>query len=130
MREYKWVDLPKPLNVFTTRNTAMMNLNTGKIVQHYAANTKLTMVQKCTTDGVTYYRTQSAEHHFLNYAFVAQDFGLPNEVAPPVPIKHSSKGEKKPLTRSLDKQKSAKTSTAKGGEPKKKGFLKRLFTRK
>lgn len=130
MIEYKWEDLPKPLDVFTVRNAVMVNLNNGKVVQYYGSNTKLTMAQKCVTPEKTYYRTRSAEHHYLNYAFEAKDFGLQNEIAPPVPSSQSNQREKKPLTRSLDKQKSTKSAMAKGGEPKKKSFFKRLFKRK
>lgn len=80
-----WTELPKPLNVFTTRDTVMKNLNTGKIIQHYSANTRLTMAQKCVTPKGTFYRTRSAKEHGLNWAFEAAALGLPNEVAPSAP---------------------------------------------
>ena len=83
--KYVWEDLPKPLNCFTVKNTAMVNLNTGKAVRHYATNTKLVVVQKCVTPKCTYYRTNEAYHHYLNYAFKASDFGLPDDIAPSVP---------------------------------------------
>ena len=80
--KYKWEDLPERLNCFTVRNASMINLNTGKTIRQYATNTKIVVVQKCVTPECTYYRTSEAEHHYLNYAFKAADFGLPNEQAP------------------------------------------------
>lgn len=80
-----WEDLPTRKNCFTVRNAAMINLNTGKVVRDYTANTKINVVQKCNVSGKTYYRTSEAEHHNLNFAFEASAFGLPNEVAPSVP---------------------------------------------
>lgn len=82
MTKYEWQDLPKPINAFTTRNTKMKNLNTGEIIQYYSANTKIVVVQKAVTPSGTFYRTRSAEHHRLNWAFEASALGLPNEVAP------------------------------------------------
>ena len=85
-----WEDLPKPLSCFTTRNATMINLNTKRIIRHYSANTKIVVVQKCITSEGTYYRTASARHHYLNYAFKASAFGLPDEKAPSAPSKLSS----------------------------------------
>lgn len=81
----KWEDLPKKKTVFTIRSAAMKNLNTGKIVQNYSANTRIDVVQKCVTEDNTYYRTWSAAYNNLNWAFEASVFGLPNEAAPSVP---------------------------------------------
>lgn len=83
--KYKWEDLPERRSLFTVKNTAMINLNTGKTVRQYCTNTKIAVVQKCVTPEKTYYRTREAEHHYLNYAFEAEAFGLPNEKAPSVP---------------------------------------------
>ena len=83
--KYVWEDLPERLNCFTVKNTAMINLNTGKPVRHYSTNTKINLVQKCITPEKTYYRTADAEHNYLNYAFEAEAFGLPNEKAPSAP---------------------------------------------
>ena len=83
--KYIWKDLPKRLNCFTVRNARMVNLDTGKIVSNFAANTKIAVVQKCVTPTKTWYRTQEAAHHQLNYAFEASAFGLPNEKAPSAP---------------------------------------------
>lgn len=82
MARYEWQDLPKPINAFTTRNTKMKNLNTGEVIQYYSANTKIVVAQKAVTPSGTFYRTRSAEHHCLNWAFEAAALGLPNEVAP------------------------------------------------
>ena len=134
--KYVWQDLPKPLNVFTTRSTAMINLNTGKAEQFYSANTKLVMYQKCVTPDKTYYRTYSAFHHCLNLAFEASAFGLPNEKASLAPTKGDiliqttklAKTRKKPVK----KQKVApKKPTVKSEElpAKKKTLLQKLFGR-
>lgn len=136
--KYVWEDLPKPLNCFTVTNTAMMNLNTGKVVQHYSTNTKIVVVQKCVTPGCTYYRTAEAYHHYLNYAFKASDFGLPDEKAPSA---HSSKinstthvNSKKATHTHKPKKKQTsaqKTVSPKGGEEKRhRSWLKRIFGRK
>lgn len=115
--KYVWEDLPKPLNCFTVKNTAMVNLNTGKAVRHYATNTKIVVVQKCVTPDCTYYRTNEAYHHYLNYAFKASDFGLPDEVAPSAPSpKTDSLG---PSTNSQKPKKLAPTSVKKQTSSKK-----------
>ena len=128
---YKWESLPKPLNVFTTRNTMMLNLNTREVIQHYSSNTRITLVQKCVTPDGTYYRTSSAEHHNLNWAFEAAAFGLPNvKLAPPVPPTNSKKEVKKTPPEKTKKE--PEIIMAKGGEPKRSKFkqiLKRVFGR-
>lgn len=88
--KYVWTDLPKPLNCFTVMNTAMVNLNTGKIVRQYSTNTKIVVVQKCVTPNGTYYRTADAYYNYLNYAFKASAFGLPDEKAPSAPSSKSN----------------------------------------
>lgn len=134
-----WEDLPKPLNCFTIRNATMVNLNTGKIVSNYAANTKIVVVQKCVTDKGTYYRTNEAAHNYLNYAFKASDFGLPNFVAPSAPSKSKSLRKhttnSKSATRTSKPTKKTKTNPKvelpKGGEEvRKEGWFSRLFRRK
>lgn len=136
--KYKWEDLPKPLNCFTVRNATMVNLNTGKIVSNYAANTKIVLVQKCVTPKGTYYRTSQAEHHYLNYAFRASAFGLPDEKAPSAPSsnpnslrKSTTKTKSASRTKPAKKQKSSKnTANPKGGEEKRFGsWIKRIFRR-
>lgn len=131
--KYVWEDLPKPLNCFTVMNTEMVNLNNGKIVQHYSTNTKIVVVQKCVTPECTYYRTAEAYHHYLNHAFKAAAFGLPNEKAPSVhlrksnlktpPVAHTSKPVKK-------QKSSQKVGSPKDGEGSTRpNWLIRLFRR-
>ena len=138
--KFKWEDLPKPLNCFTVRSATMVNLNTGKIVSNYAANTKIVVVQKCVTPTGTYYRTSEAEHHYLNYAFRASAFGLPDEKAPSAPSAKSNSLSRqstipKPVSRTSKPAKkqtvAQKVATPKGGEEKQpRNWLKRLFRRK
>lgn len=140
--KYNWVDLPKPLNCFTVRSATMVNLNNGKIVNNYSANTKIVVVQKCVTEKGTYYRTREAAYNYLNYAFRASAFGLPDEKAPSAPSSKPNSLEKKshPLklkttTRaqsSKKKQTSSKTTVSpKDGEEKQhKSWFSRLFRRK
>lgn len=135
-----WKDLPKPLNCFTVRSASMINLNTQKIVRNYAANTKIVVVQKCVLPEGTYYRTSEAEHHYLNYAFEASAFGLPNEKAPSAHTstqtlrKKSSK--RKPLTRNKKEEKQTtiqkpKVASPKDGEAKQpQSWWKKIFGRK
>lgn len=143
--KYLWEDLPKPLNCFTVRNATLVNLNTGKIVSNYAANTKIVVVQKCVTPKGTYYRTNEATHHYLNHAFRASAFGLPDEKAPsahcsnkpnslsrhsttPKPVSRTHKPAKK---QKLSKN-PRKTAAPKGGEekPNRLGWIGKLFRRK
>ena len=144
--KYIWQDLPERKNYFTVKNTAMINLNTGKTVRQYCTNTKIAVVQKCVTPGKTYYRTQDAAHHYLNYAFEAEAFGLPNEKAPSAPsanpkpigsfsilsfsILSTSPTPRTP--KSAKKQTSTQKSKApKGGEEKGRlNWLKKIFRRK
>ena len=100
-----WKDLPKPLSCFTVKNTTMVNLNTGKIVSNYSTNTKIVLVQKCITENGTYYRTRDAAHNYLNYAFRASAFGLPDEKAPSEPSTHNKPDSSKV------KQKKSETRT-------------------
>ena len=97
-----WEDLPKPLSCFTVKNTTMVNLNTGKIVSNYSTNTKIVLVQKCITENGTYYRTRDAAYNYLNHAFRASAFGLPDEKAPSEPSTHN-----KPNSSNVKQKKSA-----------------------
>ena len=139
--KYVWKDLPKPLNCFTVRGTTMVNLNTGKIISNYAANTKIVVVQKCVTPGCTYYRTGEAAHHYLNYAFRASAFGLPNELAPSEPSSESVSSKERKLKskstnrthhQSPQKQKgNRKAVLSKGGETKRRSnWFSKIFRRK
>lgn len=134
--KYVWKDLPEKKNCFTVRSARMVNLNTGKILHNYAANTKIVVVQKCITPNKTYYRTAEAAHNNLNYAFEAAAFGLPNEKAPSVPSKmlssntHSQMNERKPSSEKKQKV-NQKVILPNDGEVRRPmGWLKRLFRRK
>lgn len=130
--KYVWKDLEKPINAFTVRSATMRNLNTGKVVQYYAANTKIVLVQKCITKTGTYYRTGEAAHHYLNYAFEASAFGLPNEIAslePSLPLSNTqlsgSRHVPKVIKQTSRKQKAKDKSE--GHKPHK--WLDKLFRR-
>lgn len=134
----EWKDLPKPMNCFTVRGTTMVNLNNGKIVSNYAANTKIVVVQKCVTPKGTYYRTQEAAHHYLNYAFRASAFGLPDEKAPSAPSSEpNSLGKPISDTKQTARKSAEKINTkskvelSKGGEgARHENWFTRLFRRK
>lgn len=131
--KYEWKDLPKPLSCFTVRNATMVNLNTREIIRHYSANTKIVVVQKCVTSDCTYYRTADAAHHYLNYAFEASAFGLPNEKAPLAQRKSSPHNSKspKPLDKKQTNKKSQEAPLSKSGETvEHKGFFSRIFRRR
>lgn len=138
--KYIWEDLPERKNLFTVKNAAMINLNTGKTVRQYCTNTKIAVVQKCVTPTKTYYRTQDAEHNYLNYAFEAGAFGLPNEKAPSESSKKSEKDAVPTLRtpsasrtlKPIKKQTSIqKATTPKGGEEKGRlSWLKKIFRKK
>lgn len=134
-----WEDLPKPLNCFTVKNTTMVNLNNGKIVSNYSTNTKIVLVQKCVTESGTYYRTRDAAYNYLNYAFKASAFGLPDEKAPSAPStttkpNSSNVKRKKSETRTQPTKKTKntpKTVAPNGGEKQRhRGWLSKLFRRK
>lgn len=139
-----WQDLPDRKNLFTKRNAVMRDLHTKKIIQHYASNTKIAVVQKCNYKGMTYYRTNSAKENGLDWAFEAPAFGLPNEVAPPAPVPSYSLNSHKPVHRTLQpadkvKQKpeeKQKPTPPNGGEEveakdtPKLGFFGKLFRRR
>lgn len=133
-----WKDLPKPLNCFTVRSAVLRNLNTGEIIRHYVANTKIVVTQKCVMPEKTYYRTSEAARHCLNYAFEASAFGLPNEKAPSAPRSRYNSLNKQihqhtPSSRTLPVQKqkrSKKAAASKDGETKQpRSWLKKLFRR-
>ena len=127
MTQYKWEDLPEPKNCFTVRNAAMVNLNNRKIIQHYSANTKIVVTQKCVTEKGVYYRTDSAAHHYLNYAFEASALGLPNEFAPSAPSPAPSRPAA-PKVNTLPKAKK-QTQTQEGDSPKDGGEMKPFFSK-
>lgn len=138
--KYVWEDLPERKNCFTVRNAYMVNLNTGKAIRTYSTNTKIAVVQKCVTPDTTWYRTADAVHHYLNYAFAAEDLGLPNEKAPSAHSIKSNTMDKStlksmPVSRikssAQNKNHSKKNASSNGGERKRiKGWLNRIFRRK
>ncbi len=127
-----WIDLPEKKHCFTTRNAELLNLNTGEIIQHYSANTKIVVVQKCITEKGTFYRTESAAYNRMNNAFEAAALGLPNEVAPPS-SKDTLHLDFSPKSEQSSKKQTAVThkKSPSGGEAasKKKPWYKRMFTR-
>ena len=136
---YNWEDLPERKNCLTVRNATMINLNTGKIVRHYSSNTRINVVQKCITPDKTYYRTAEAAHHYLNYAFEASAFGLPNEKAPSAPSASSFSSDSHLISkstirtpRSTKKQKpTQKSASPKGGEGRRRrNWFGKIFRRK
>lgn len=129
---YEWIDLPNKKNCFTVRNAAMRNLDTKETVRHYLANTKIVVVQKCTIDGTTFYRTADAVYRNLNHAFEAAAFGLPNEVAPSVPISPAPKVSRAFTLLSFKKQKPKEKPSCSndGGSKRCGGLLRRFYRRK
>lgn len=133
-----WQDLPKRMNCFTVRSAVMLDLDTGKIIRHYSANTKIAVVQKYVTPDCTYYRTAEASENSLNYAFKASAFGMPDESAPSAPTrkvvpnnpkKYSTRPGGNPKSLSPKKnKKSAKEASSKDGKKKPSmSWLKKLF---
>lgn len=137
-----WQDLPSRKNCFTVRNAVMRDLDKNKIVRYYSANTKIAVVQKCVTEKETYYRTESAKDHGLNWAFEASAFGLPNEAAPPAPDLDSLNTQQPTnISPRLDEKQTVYVAPTppEGGEEevevsetkeKKPSFLRRIFRRK
>lgn len=136
--KFVWQDLPKRQNCFTTRSAMMMDLDKRTAVQHYSANTKIVVVQKCVIPEGTYYRTETAKLKGLNWAFKASALGLPDEKAPSVHPTFGSQHRisRKPVSRTSrpakKKQKTIqKVASLKDGEVRRHGsWLKRLFRRK
>lgn len=133
--KYIWQDLPEKKTVFTVRSATMRNIDNGKIMRYYSANTRIDVVQKCVTEDNTYYRTQSAVLNNLNWAFEASAFGLPNEAAPSVPFstppnKLSTKKTLRKSSSTENKKKSKTPALTKDGEPKatKKSLRTRFFS--
>lgn len=110
----EWQDLPDRKNLFTKRNAVMHDLHTKKIIQYYASNTKIAVVQKGNYDGTTYYRTNSAKENGLDWAFEAAAFGLPNDIAPPVHTPSYSLNSH--TTKKQKSNETQKPESPKGGE--------------
>ena len=117
MAKITWKDLPKPQGLFTRRSAIMVTLDTKKMIQQYALNTKLNVVQYTYFNGSLYFRTLTAKERGLNWAIKADSFTLPVgliaslEPSPGFsPIEKKGTRPSKPATRTTgkSKQKSAK----------------------
>lgn len=110
----EWQDIPQNNTLFTKRNATMRDLETGKIIQYYSANTKICVIQKANYKGMTYYRTRSAKDNNLDWAFEAAVFGLPNDIAPPVHTPSYSLNSH--TTKKQKSNETQKPESPKGGE--------------
>ena len=138
MANITWKDLPKQYGLFTRRSALMVTLDTKKMVQQYAMNTKLNVVQYTIFNDSLYFRTLTAKENGLNLAIRADAFILPDELASLAPTPNFSPKEKgthqsSSVTRTADKskQKSArKVATPKSEEvvaPKKANIFSKLL---
>ena len=78
----EWKDLPSTKTYRTARNAVLVDLRHSTGVCVLTAGMNVTVVQKYTEDGVTYYRTQKAAKDGLDWALKASALGLPNDKAP------------------------------------------------
>lgn len=128
--KYKWEDLPSRLNLFTVRSAVQRNMDSGKIVQNYSANTRITVVQKCVTPEKTYYRTETAKREHLNWAFEASAFGLPNEKAPSAPLPTPNRTVVISQATPQKQKSSQQANSSKDGEKREPhGFWRKIFRR-
>ena len=139
MAKIVWKDLPKSYGLFTRRSALMITLDTKKMVQQYAMNTKLNVVQYTVFNEGLYFRTSTAKTKGLNWAIKSDAFTLPPELASlaPTPISPKKNAPNpKPVSRKTgthQKQKSArKVATPKSEEvvaPKKANIFSKLFNK-
>lgn len=137
MANITWKDLSKPYGLFTRRSALMVTLDTKKMVQQYAMNTKLNVVQYTIFNDSLYFRTLTAKEKGLNWAIKADAFVLPDELASLAPTPNLSPKKSvpnpKPVARKTGnrKQKSArKVATPKSEEvvvPKKANIFSKLL---
>lgn len=137
MAKITWQDLSKPYGLFTRRSALMVTLDTKKMVQQYAMNTKLNVVQYTIFNDSLYFRTLTAKEKGLNWAIKADAFVLPDELASLAPTPNLSPKKSvpnpKPVSRKTgnQKQKSArKVATPKSEEvvaPKKANIFSKLL---
>lgn len=137
MAKIIWKDLEKPYGLFTRRSALMVTLDTKKMVQQYAMNTKLNVVQYTIFNDSLYFRTLTAKEKGLNWAIKADAFVLPDELASLAPTPNLSPKKSvpnpKPVSRKTgnQKQKSArKVATPKSEEvvaPKKANIFSKLL---
>lgn len=139
MAKIVWKDLPKSYGLFTRRSALMVTLDTKKMVQQYAMNTKLNVVQYTVFNEGLYFRTSTAKTKGLNWAIKSDAFTLPPELASLAPTPSISPKKNapnpKPVSRKsgTQKQKSArKVATPKSEEvvaPKKANMFTKLFNK-
>ena len=141
MAKITWKDLPKPQGLFTRRSAIMVTLDTKKMIQQYALNTKLNVVQYTYFNDSLYFRTLTAKERGLNWAIKADSFTLPvgliASLEPTPNFSPQKKGTHRssPATRTTgkSKQKSArKVATPKSEEvvaPKKANVFTKLFNK-
>ena len=139
MAKIIWKDLEKPYGLFTRRSALMVTLDTKKMIQQYAMNTKLNVVQYAIFNDSLYFRTSTAKDKGLNWAIKADAFVLPAELASLVPTPNLSPKKNvpnpKPVTRKTGKQKqksARKVATPKSEEvvaPKKANVFTKLFNK-
>lgn len=137
MANITWKDLSKPYGLFTRRSALMVTLDTKKMVQQYAMNTKLNVVQYTIFNDSLYFRTLTAKEKGLNWAIKSDAFVLPDELASLAPTPNLSPKKSvpnpKPVSRKTGnrKQKSArKVATPKSEEvvaPKKANIFSKLL---
>lgn len=139
MAKITWQDLSKPYGLFTRRSALMVTLDTKKMVQQYAMNTKLNVIQYTIFNDSLYFRTLTAKEKGLNWAIKADAFVLPAELASLVPTPNLSPKKSvpnpKPVARKTGKQKqksARKVATPKSEEvvaPKKANVFTKLFNK-
>lgn len=137
MANITWKDLPKQYGLFTRRSALMVTLDTKKMVQQYAMNTKLNVIQYTIFNDSLYFRTLTAKEKGLNWAIKSDAFVLPDELASLAPTPNLSPKKSvpnpKPVSRKTgnQKQKSArKVATPKSEEvvaPKKANIFSKLL---
>lgn len=83
--KFVWVDLEKPLELFTNNSAKLVDLDTGKVQQTYTANTKIRLVQTMEYDNKTWYRTAYSTDKGFNWAFESTMFVVQKEPTQPEP---------------------------------------------
>ena len=94
--KFVWEDLPEKTGFFTSCACNLWNLDDGKVVQTYSANTKIDVVQFTTVDGEKYYRTDYSKSKNFNWAFKVGD--LAPIISEPMPIPEPEPSAPSPST--------------------------------
>ena len=103
MKKITWEKI-EAKNLFTIRNSKMVDLDTKENKQYYTSNTKIQVVEQATVDGIVYYRTAYAVRNGLNWAIEASSFASPIELAPSAHYgKNGSKSENRGKVDKLEK---------------------------